>query len=143
MKTAIAALCVVALLALPLTADACSYGAGFGYGSFNSYYAAPAAAYFQVVPPVQAQLAVAQPVQAATTQQTTTTTTTTSFTPPAPALAPAYTQGYAAQSYSVPLSAIIQYQLPLYAPVQPYFANYGFSGHGYGGHGRGFGNRRY
>ena len=125
----IAVLVVAALLAMPLAADACSYGSGFGYSSFSSYYSAPAAAYFQILPPAQAQIAA---------QQQTTTTTTTTFTPPAtPAVS---------YQYTPPLSTIVQYALPQYAPVQPYYSNYGFSnfGHGYGNNfNRGFNNHHH
>jgi len=121
MKTLTFALLIVmiaALMAAP--AFACTYGAA-GYGAFASYgasygasyaqnYYAPTYGYFSVVPPVQAEIGVSQ---------TTTTTTTTSFVPPQPQVQ---------YSYSPPLSTIVQYSLPLYAPIQPYYANYGFHG---------------
>lgn len=145
MKTIAFALALLSVfLALPLAADACSYGSGysaFGYGGYASSYSyvpayVPTYSYFQIVPPTQATIAVPQVMpqadaQTQVQQQTTTTTTTTTFAPPPQ---PAPVVGY---SYAAPLSTIVQYQLPLYAPVQAYYSNYGFHGSS-----RGF-NRRY
>ena len=106
MKFAIAIL-VMVLYCLP--ASACNgYSAGYSLG-YSYAYAQP---YFQVVAPVQAVAYVAPvaPVQQQTIvyQQ----------------IQPVTTAQY---SYTAPLSTVVQYQLPVYAPVQPYYANYGFS----------------
>lgn len=118
------AILILVLAALPVSA--CSgYGAGFGIGysyapQASFAYAAPQ---FYVQPPVQAEITYSLPAQPP--PQVTTTTTT--------------------YSYQAPLSTVIQYGAPLYAPTQPYFANFpvGYSG-GYSSafaYNRGFINR--
>lgn len=110
---------IAILLALTIApiASACSYGAGFasaysaGYQVYNN---------FQVVAPVQAQLYVAPLV-------------TYSYQAPVAYSAPVTVQQYAYQSpllsitYGQPLANVVQYQLPLAAPVQPYYSNYSSS----------------
>lgn len=84
-----------------LPAQACNYG-GYSAGySLGFQYAAPA---FYAQAPVQAQIQYLQPLAL-----------------------PVTTIQY---QYSAPLSAAIQYTAaPIYAPVQPYFANFNVGGY--------------
>lgn len=107
---------ILILILACLPASACNYGASYGATYSYGYSYAQPQAYFAVVPPVQTLITYAAPAQV--------------HVVPAPVqvqyvplAAPATTIQY---SYSAPLSvSAVQYQLPLYAPVQPYFSNYG------------------
>lgn len=104
---------ILSLFLAPI-ASACSYGAA-GYASA---YSAGYQVYnnFQVVAPVQAYLNVAPLV-------------TYSYQAPVAYSAPVtvqqygYSQPLLSITYGQPLANVVQYQLPLTAPVQPYYSN--------------------
>lgn len=99
---------IVALFSASL-ASACSYGAA-GYGSA---YSVGYSAYntFAVVAPVQSYINVAPLV-------------TYTYQAPVTVQQYSYSQPLLSITYGQPLANVVQYQLPLAAPVQPYYSNF-------------------
>lgn len=106
------AICLVLILTMATGVSACSYGAAGYAQAYSAGYQAYNA--FQVVAPVQAYVNVAPLV-------------TYTYQAPVTVQQYSYSQPLLSITYGQPLANVIQYQLPLAAPVQPYYSNYSSS----------------